>query len=105
VATLQENCTSEYTLTAMLAGTCSMGMLVSQGAVVADPKASSPITVTLVGTVMLVRTVHWEKVKLLIVTTLVGMMMLIRPVQDMNASLPIVVTRVGMPMLHRLVQD
>jgi hypothetical protein len=81
VTKLHENCTSEYTLTAILAGTYRLAVVpVLQGASEADPNANSPIAVTLV-----------------------GMLMLDRLVQDWNAPMPISMTLVGMSMLDRLV--
>jgi D-aminopeptidase len=57
--TLHENCTSEYTLSAMLAGTYSVAVVpVLHGATEADPKAPLPIEVRLTGRVMFVRLVQ-----------------------------------------------
>ena len=56
MTTLHENCTAEYTLTAMLAGTYSVAVVPElQGATEVSPKAAIPRAVTLAGRVMLER--------------------------------------------------
>ena len=53
-STLHSNCTAEYTLAAMLAGTYSVLAAVLQGAISAVPKAFMPMLVRLLGRMMLV---------------------------------------------------
>jgi hypothetical protein len=56
MSTLHENCTPEYTLTAMLAGTNSLAVVpVLHGATEVSPKALLPMAVRLVGSMMLDR--------------------------------------------------
>jgi hypothetical protein len=58
-----EYCTAEYTLAAKVAGTYSLAVVFDmQGSQVADPKALSPISERLVGSMMLVMLSQFRKV-------------------------------------------
>lgn len=56
---MHENCTPEYTLATMLAGTYNLVVVPDlQGDTVADPKALPPMEMRLLGSMMLDRLLH-----------------------------------------------
>ena len=75
---MHENCTPEYTLVAMLAGTFSLVVVPGLQGLISSipPKASAPIKETLAGRVILVRLSHFLKAELPIEETPIGMLML-----------------------------
>ena len=86
MTTLHENFTPEYTLTAMLAGTCSSAVVpLLHGVFEASPKALTPIAVTLVGRLILVRLVQPRKTPVSIEVRLLGMTTLDKTVQASKA--------------------